>query len=409
MGFTIYDLRLANVRLIVGCLLVASMMVLVEARAAETEKDEGQSHVVVVVGAAGERKYGEMFGSWAMRVKEAAKKAEAKFTLIGINESGKQSDLDRLKDVLSKADAKSTHDLWLVLIGHGTWSSRAAKFNMRGPDLSANQLDDWLEPLERPLAIINCSSCSAPFLKKLMAPNRVIVSATKSGNETTFAQFGDYFTSGLAGEGADLDKDEQVSLLELFLTASKNVYAFYEQKGELATEHALLEDNGDGLGSRAEWFRGVRSTKKPSGGGEVDGHRAHQIHLLRSEFEKKLSPELRAERDRLEMSLIRHRNRKDRLKEDLYYTQLGSILIKISRIYAQAEEKLQPKLAPKPKKPVEDEKKAPAPKAKTSSKKVAPQKASKPQPGTKAEETSPAPKPDKPDSKRAPKPKKRLD
>jgi len=376
MGIQIYDLRFTNVRQTGFSILFAWVLGLAIVSGAEPKKEVGRSHVIVVVGAAGERKYGEMFGNWAMRVKEASKRAGAKFSMIGINESAKSKDIEQLQDVLSKADAKSTHELWLVLIGHGTYTSRFAKFNLRGPDLAANQLDEWLDPFERPLAIINCSSCSAPFLKQLMAPNRVIVSATKSGNESTFTQFGDFFTAGLAGDGADLDKDEQVSLLELFLTASKSVYAHYEQNSELATEHALIDDNGDGLGTRAEWFRGVRATKKPSGGGSVDGYRAHQIHLLRSEFEKKLSPELRAERDRLEMALIRHRDRKKRLKEDLYYSQMESILIQISRIYAQAEEKMKPKVSEPNKKPAKAEKESPAPKVK----KPAPKKADKPQP-----------------------------
>lgn len=376
MGITNYELRFTNRRLTGWVLLTAWVLGLAIVESAEPKEEVGQSHVIVVVGAAGERKYGEMFGNWAMRVKAAAKRAEAKFTMIGINESAKAKDLDQLQDVLAKAEVKSDHDLWLVLIGHGTFTSRSAKFNLRGPDLAAGQLDEWLDPFERPLAIINCSSCSAPFLKKLMAPNRVIVSATKSGNESTFTQFGEYFTAGLAGEGADLDKDEQVSLLELFLTASKNVYAYYEQNSELATEHALIDDNGDGLGTRAEWFRGVRATKKPSGGGSVDGYRAHQIHLLRSEFEKQLSPELRAKRDRLEMSLIRHRDRKKRLKEDLYYSQLESILIQISRIYAQAEEKMKLKVSEPEKKPAKAKKTLPAPKVE----KTAPKKANKPQP-----------------------------
>ncbi len=307
---------------------------------AEEQPAAGQAHVIVVVGAGGERKYGEMFATWAMRVQDGARRAGAKCTTIGLNDSGAQGELETLRETLTDADHESTEDLWLVLIGHGTYTSKAAKFNLRGKDLDAVQLAEWLEQFTRRVAVINCSSCSAPFLDRLKGPNRVIVSATKSGNEITFTRFGDYFTTGLAGEGADLDKDEQVSLLELFITASKSVYAYYEQEGQLATEHALLDDNGDGKGSRAEWFKGVRAVKKVTGGGSVDGYRAHQIHLVRSEFEKKLSPELRAERDRLEMSLNRHRDRKQRMKEDLYYAQLEKILVQIGRIYQQAEARL---------------------------------------------------------------------
>lgn len=356
-----------------------------ESRAAEVKPKLAQAHVIVVVGAGGERKYGELFATWAMRVKDGAQRAGAKCTAIGLNDSGEKGDLESLRETLTKADHESKEDLWLVLIGHGTYTSKAAKFNLRGKDLDSVQLAEWLEQFTRRVAIINCSSCSAPFLDKLKGANRVIVSATKSGNEITFTRFGDYFTSGLAGGAADLDKDEQVSLLELFLTASKSVYAYYEQEGELATEHALLDDNGDGKGSRAEWFKGVRAVKKVSGGGSVDGYRAHQIHLVRSEFEKKLSPDLRAERDRLEMSLNRHRDRKKRMKEDLYYGQLEKILVQIGEIYQQAEAKLAEK----------DKKAVAKPKAKAKkNERTPPDSSPKPAPVTsKPKSEKPAPKP----------------
>ncbi|MGB0578294.1 MAG: hypothetical protein ACPGVU_01205 [Limisphaerales bacterium] len=339
-------------------------------RGAETNVVE-KPHVVAVIGAAGERQYGEIFANWAMRVKDAAKTAGAEFTLIGVGELGEKKDGELLKESLTSLKSESQQELWLVLIGHGTYNGREAKFNLRGPDVTAKQIDEWLKPLKRPVAIINCASSSGPFLDRLKGRDRVIISATKSGGEQNFARFGDFFTDALSDMSADLDKDEQVSLLEMFITASKGAYGHYDNIGKLATEHALIDDNGDGLGSRAEWFRGVRATKRASNGKSLDGYRAHQLHLIRSEFETNLSPELRAERDRLEMSLNRHRERKKRMKEKLYYSQLEMILVQIGEIYQQAEKAMAKKAeakveekpdkpSPKPKKPTESKKK-PAP------------------------------------------------
>ena len=50
---------------------------------------------------------------------------------------------------------------------------------MRGPDLEASELAAWLLAFERPLAILNCSSSSAPFLKKLSAKGRIVITATR--------------------------------------------------------------------------------------------------------------------------------------------------------------------------------------------------------------------------------------
>src|SRR5204863_7310884 len=59
--------------------------------------------------------------------------------------------------------------------------------------------------------------------------------------------------------GVDRDRDGQIRLLEASLMASHHTAEFYKAESRLATEHALLDDNGDGLGTPADWFRGVRA------------------------------------------------------------------------------------------------------------------------------------------------------
>lgn len=306
------------------------------------------AELIVVTGAAGERAFGEMFANWTMRLEEAATSAEVKFTVIGQGKEDKAGDREQFRGVLAAIPAKATEPLWIVLIGHGTYDGSTAKFNLRGPDVSATELAEWLRPLQRPLAIIDCTSSSAPFMNRLKGPDRVVITATKSGTERNFARFGDYFSAGIADPDADLDKDGQTSLLEAFIKASKQAQAYYTEQGRLATEHALLDDNADGLGSRADWFRGVRAVKKPTGDAEIDGFRAHQFHLLRSETERQLTPAERAERDRLELALKRHRERKDRMKEELYYSQLEKIVVQIAGIYEKAEARQKPATPPKP-------------------------------------------------------------
>ena len=68
-------------------------------------------------------------------------------------------------------------------------------------------------------------------------------------------------------------------------------------------------------------------------GKSVDGVRAHQFHLVRSEVEQELSPAARARRDELEKKLSELRSRKEAMPEDEYYNQLESILVEIARLY----------------------------------------------------------------------------
>ena len=225
--------------------------------------------------------------------------------------------------------------MWVVLIGHGTFDGREAKFNLTGPDLGVEDLKSMLARFERPIAVVNCTSASGAFLKGLSAKGRAVVTATRSGDEINFARFGDYMSQAIADPAADLDKDDQVSLLEAFLTASKRAEEFYKSDGRLATEHALIDDNGDGLGTPADWFRGVRATKRAKDGAELDGARSRQLHLVPNEREFKLSADARARRDELELALEQLRGRKEKLAEDEYYRQLKPILVELSRIYAQ--------------------------------------------------------------------------
>src|SRR5262249_10053790 len=128
-------------------------------------------------------------------------------------------------------------------------------------------------------------------------------------------------------------KDGQTSLLEAFLAASHRVEEFYKQDARLATEHALLDDNGDGLGVTASWFDGLRATRGARDGSPVDGPRAHQWYLLLSPSEQAMSAEARSRRDELELQIAALRDKKSKMSESDYYGQLEKLLIDLARVY----------------------------------------------------------------------------
>jgi len=304
--------------------------------AAETTNSE-RATVIVVVGAPGEEEYGRNFAEWAGALSKTAGKAGAKEVVIGLETNKAAVDREQFQQALAAEPKDGAGELWLVLIGHGTFDGKEAKFNLRSNDVAASELVTWLQPFRRPLAIINTASASAPFLQKLSGTNRVVVTATRSGGEVNYARFGQHFSSAIADPEADLDKDGQTSLLETFLMASRRVKEFYDLEGRLATEHSLLDDNGDGLGTPPDWFRGVRAVKSAKDGAVLDGFRAHQFHLVRSEAERKLSPETRARRDALESSISKLRETKRGLPEDVYYEKLEAMLLELARLYEAAD------------------------------------------------------------------------
>ena len=105
---------------------------------------------------------------------------------------------------------------------------------------------------------------------------------------------------------------------------------FYKLEGRLATEHALLDDNGDDLGTPADWYRG-RPVKKPQEKSPMDGLLARQICVMPDHAEILLTPEQRRHRDELERSILVFREKKNDLPEDEYYQQLEVLLLDYAR------------------------------------------------------------------------------
>ena len=290
--------------------------------------------LLVVVGAPGEESFRQVFTDAAQDWIAASAQAKKSHRLLESSATD-TNQLVQLREILS-AQKSGEQELWIVLIGHGTFDGREAKFNLSGPDLTAKEMSELLAPIQRPLILINTASASAPFINACSGTNRVIITATRSGYEENLTHFGSYIGKAIGDLTSDLDKDGQVSALEAFLMASRHVEDFYKTEKRLATEHALLDDNGDGKGTPASFYSGVRPAKKPDEAANVDGFRAHQIHFIFSEEEAKLSPAIRKRRNDLELELEKVRARKQQLKEDEYLKEIEPILLELSRLYRDA-------------------------------------------------------------------------
>jgi len=315
------------------CWLCASLLLFVAGPPVFAgETNASKATVIVLVGAPGEEDFGKVFAEAAAPWRRASSSASANLIEIGLTASPATNDLAEFRSALTLASMNTSDELWIALIGHGTYDGRETKFNLRGPDLSAGELSNLLSRIQRPVAVINGASASAPFIKSLSHTNRVIVTATRSGAEENFTRFGKFVALAIADPEADLDKDGQTSLLEAFLMASRRVSEFYKNEGRLATEHALLDDNGDGMGTPADWFRGIRAVKTAAGGAALDGMRANQWHLVRSLEDQRLSSEQRRRRDDLELEIGRLRGLKATMSEDEYYRQLEELLTKLGEI-----------------------------------------------------------------------------
>jgi hypothetical protein len=317
--------------------LLAGFAVCLSARPLLAETNAARSTILLLVGAPGDEEFGPAFRRWTEQWQASAKRADARAVVVGLATNSPVSDREHVQHALAEEAKEGPGELWVILIGHGTFDGKEPKFNLRGADFTATELAEWLRPFRRPIAVINTTSASAPFLQRLSGTNRVVITATRSGSEVNYARFGQYLAESIAESSADLDKDGQTSLLEAFLMAALRVKEFYDLEGRLLTEHALVDDNGDGLGTPPDWFRGIRAVKSARDGAPLDGMRAHQFHLVRSEAEMKLPAEVRARRDALEMAIVKLRSAKATFSEAEYYQKLEAALLELARLYQAAE------------------------------------------------------------------------
>jgi hypothetical protein len=117
-----------------------------------------------------------------------------------------------------------------------------------------------------------------------------VIAATEADaetNETTFAAvLARVLAAGLDPAEHDVDQDGRLTLFDLFVVTAMEVSQNYATAEQVPTEHAQLDDDGDGVGHELQNVYlpeeqggtppGKKSNKRP----HRDGARATQIPLL---------------------------------------------------------------------------------------------------------------------------------
>ncbi len=240
---------------------------------------------------------------------------------------------EQVQRVFTELRGKLTKEdqLLVFLIGHGTTADgENAKFNLVGPDLSAAEWADLLKPIPGRLVFVNTTSASFPFLRKLAARGRVVMTATDSSAQQFETVFPEFFLKAFEEGGADLDKSGRVSFWEAFTYASAGVHEWFEQKGQLPTERPLLDDTGAGVG---------REAQNPG----VDGAVARVTYLapdavlaLPSDATQAALVKRQAD---LERQVEELKARKESTPPDQYDAELEKLLVELARISQQLRAK----------------------------------------------------------------------
>jgi len=217
--------------------------------------------LLVLVGLAGDPEHGELFHKWGGELAESASRlgvpADHVVYLVDQMQEGDKNvtgkaTVEEISKTFDRFAKQATPEdaVYVVLIGHGSYDGKTAKFNLPGPDISAADFNTQFRKLPtKQIVFVDTTSASGPFINDLSAPGRTIITATRNGAENFSTLFGGYFVDALTGDEADADKNRRVSMLEAFQFAKAAVQRAYEKEGLLSTEHALLDDNGDKSGS----------------------------------------------------------------------------------------------------------------------------------------------------------------
>src|SRR5687767_12241668 len=152
---------------------LASFLISLLAITAASAADAQKPTVIVVAGAAGEEEFGKIFRESAEQWAKAGQIAGANVVEIGMSSAAATNDLEQFRAALTNETKTGLAELRVVFLGHGTFDGKEAKFNLRGPDLSAVALSNLLIGFQRPVAVVNAASSSAPFIKSLTGTNRI--------------------------------------------------------------------------------------------------------------------------------------------------------------------------------------------------------------------------------------------
>lgn len=277
--------RAFRVRSIILFVLMTSVASLVSAQE-PAQEPEAKRWAVILTGLPGDDEHDALFSeaanniqTWLVetlqfpaeqvvrlpKIKEGETVATTNVTAEGVRKG--------LADIESKLQPNDT--LWVFTLGHGHYDGRRAWWHVAGRDPSDEDFGRWLSGIKcREQVIWLTHSSSGWFVKPLSKPGRIVIAATAADDESNETEFPHALATvaKLPKDKLDRNQDQQVSVAELFEAVTAEVIRRFKQDERLPTEHAQLEDDGDGRGSED-------LNKPPTPTMKVDGELARKTFV----------------------------------------------------------------------------------------------------------------------------------
>lgn len=293
-------------RVLTGVCLIASAY-------APTILRAQQTHMLIVTGLAGEPQFAKSFKETTAALSDAAKQkwgvSDSSLIVLGEDPAldpahikGKSTKEEIAKAFITLSKRVKPGDvLFVFLNGHGSGEGAQSRINLPGADATAAEYNTWISGFsQQKVVFVLAGSGGGDFLQVLAAPNRVIVSATRTALERNETIFATPFVKGLTSAEADADKDGRVSVIEAFAYAKKEVARVYEADNRMLTEHATLSDS---VAARTIAFGGAQASTNPKVVALVGERQALESQVAALRAKKATMPEAAYENE-LEKLLI---------------------------------------------------------------------------------------------------------
>lgn len=292
---------------------------------------------VIISGASGGEKYAEQMATWRSDLRSALvdrygfKPEHVKLLVDEAAKTGDRATTANVKSLFSEIKKSGSKEdfVLIVLLGHGTYDGDTAKFNLVGPDMTAKDWTAVLAGVQGRVTVVNTTEASFPFLEALSSKGRVVITATHSAAQKYATVFPEYFVKAMNEASTDLDKNGRTSIFEVFAAASAAVKQHFEQRGQLLTEHAVIDDNGDGKGRQA-------ADEGPDGG-------IARIAFLDAELvTDNTNPELAnliKRRRALEAQAEEHKQLKGVMPDAEWNAQFEKLMLELAQVSAEIRKK----------------------------------------------------------------------
>lgn len=286
-------------------------------------------YYVTVSGLAGEPDYQQEFTQLSSDLDKLLKATGSDSHVYTLTNATRENLTQTLTRVAS--EAKPSDDFVLILIGHGTFDGFQYKFNLVGPDITADEIAKLCDQIQsKRQLVVNTTEASGGSLMALQRRGRAVIAATKSGTEKNATVFARYFVQALHDPQADLDKNNAISAMEAFDYAQRHTADFYDSQKRLATEHAVFEDTG--------LHDATRAPETDTG----EGLFLSSFTLIRLGAEQKAYNDpakraLLAQKEDLERKIDMLKYQKAAMSQDDYKQQLTQALLDLAKVQEQLD------------------------------------------------------------------------